>query len=163
VNFEISIVSTSLVSITDDLQHFSQSSWVVTAYLLTYTSFMIILARVSDLVGRKTILILSMFVFTIFSGGCAAAQTMVQLYASKNLSVTLSDAHRIVCRAFQGLGGSGVYSLVMIILFEMVPPAKWPLYSVIVTSLFGLSMVLGPIFGGLINLHSSWIWVFLLK
>lgn len=37
VNFEISIVSTSLVSIVDDLHDFGRSSWVVTVYLLTYT------------------------------------------------------------------------------------------------------------------------------
>ncbi|CAI6237031.1 unnamed protein product [Periconia digitata] len=148
VNFEISIVSTSLVSITNDLQHFSQSSWVVTAYLLTYTSFMIILARLSDVFGRKTMLLFCTAVFTVFSGGCAAAQTMIQL---------------IVCRAFQGIGGSGVYSLVMVVVFEMVPPAKWPTYQVVITLLFGLAMVLGPIFGGLINLHGSWIWVFLLN
>lgn len=79
VNFEISIVSTSLVAITDDLKHFGQSSWVITAYLLTYTSFMIILAKLSDMFSRKIVLLLSVFIFTLFSGGCAAAQTMVQL------------------------------------------------------------------------------------
>lgn len=79
VNFEISIISTSLVSITDDLKHFSQSSWVITAYLLTYTSFIIIIAKFSDVYGRKTMILLSMFLFTVFSGGCAAAQTMTQL------------------------------------------------------------------------------------
>ncbi|PVH96850.1 drug resistance transporter [Periconia macrospinosa] len=150
VNFEISIVSTSLVAITDDLKGFGQSSWVVTAYLLTYTSFMIIIAKLSDVFGRKTLLLTSMVIFTVFSGGCAAAQSMIQL---------------IVCRAFQGVGGSGVYSLVMIIIFEMVPPSRWPFYAILVTALFALAMVLGPIFGGLINLNSNktWIWVFLLN
>ena len=79
VNFEISIVSTSLVAITDDLKHYGQSSWVITAYLLTYTSFMIVYAKLSDVIGRKTAILLATFTFTIFSGGCAAAQTMVQL------------------------------------------------------------------------------------
>jgi MFS family permease len=70
---------------------------------------------------------------------------------------------RIVCRAFQGIGGCGIYSLTIIILFEMVPPAKWPRYLILSTSLFACAMALGPIFGGLINIHSTWIWVFLLK
>ncbi|KAI0883457.1 putative multidrug resistance protein fnx1 [Annulohypoxylon maeteangense] len=148
VNLEISIVSTSLVSITDDLKGFSQSSWVVTAYLLTYTSFMIIVAKLSDLFGRKTMLLLSMFVFTAFSGGCVAAQTMVQL---------------IICRAFQGIGGCGVYSIVMVIIFEMVPPAKYTFHYTILTVLYACSMTLGPIVGGVINDRSSWIWVFLLN
>lgn len=83
VNLEISIVSTSLVSITNDLKHFSQTSWIVTAYLLTYASFMIILAKLSDVLGRKTVLLFSLVVFTVFSGGCAASQTMIQLYAAQ--------------------------------------------------------------------------------
>lgn len=148
VNLEISIVSTSLVSITEDLKGFSQSSWVVTAYLLTYTSFMIIVAKSSDLFGRKTVLLLSMFIFTIFSGSCVAAKTMVQL---------------IICRAFQGIGGCGVYSIVMVIIFEMVPPPKYTLHYTILTVLYAFSMTLGPIVGGVINDRSSWIWVFLLN
>lgn len=81
VNFEFSIVSTSLVAITNDLRHLSQSSWVITAYLLTYTSFMIFLAKLSDVFGRKVLLLFSVAMFTVFSGGCAASQTMLQLYS----------------------------------------------------------------------------------
>lgn len=88
-------MSTSLVSITDDLKHFSQSNWVITAYLLTYTSFMIVLAKLSDVFGRKTMLLFSTFMFTVFSGGCAAAQTMVQLCAFRKFvrrsSLTLAQ------------------------------------------------------------------------
>ncbi|KAI1179865.1 drug resistance transporter [Nemania sp. FL0916] len=148
VNLEISIVSTSLVSITNDLKHFSQASWVVTAYLLSYTSFMVILAKLSDVVGRKSIVLFCLATFTVFSGACAAAQTLVQL---------------IVFRAFQGIGGCGIYALAMVIIVEMVPRHKWPAYLVLVTSLFAIAMVLGPILGGVINLHSRWIWVFLLN
>uniref|UniRef100_A0A8H7NQR2 Major facilitator superfamily (MFS) profile domain-containing protein n=1 Tax=Bionectria ochroleuca TaxID=29856 RepID=A0A8H7NQR2_BIOOC len=148
VNLEISIISTSLVSITNDLKSFSQASWVVTAYLLTYTSFMIIIAKLSDVFSRKSVLVLSLAVFTIFSGACAAAKTMIQL---------------IVCRAFQGIGGCGVYALSIVIVMEMLPTHKWPSYLILITSLFALAMVLGPIFGGLINDNSSWIWVFLLN
>ncbi|KAI0144466.1 drug resistance transporter [Xylariaceae sp. FL1272] len=148
VNLEISIVSTSLVSITDDLKQFSQASWVVTAYLLSYTSFMIILAKASDIFGRKSIILISLILFTVFSGGAAASQTLTQL---------------IIIRALQGIGGCGVYALTMVIIVEMVPSRKWPAYLVLVTSTFAIAMVLGPIFGGLINLYSRWIWVFLLN
>jgi hypothetical protein len=36
-NFEISVMSTSLIAITDDLKEFNKSNWIVTAYLVTYT------------------------------------------------------------------------------------------------------------------------------
>lgn len=38
VNFDVTVIGTALVSITDDLNDFRRSSWIVTAYLLTYTS-----------------------------------------------------------------------------------------------------------------------------
>lgn len=37
VNLEVTIVSTSLVDITNNLQGFDRTSWIVTGYLLTYT------------------------------------------------------------------------------------------------------------------------------
>ncbi|ORY12828.1 putative multidrug resistance protein fnx1 [Clohesyomyces aquaticus] len=148
VNFEISVVSTSLVAITDGLHAFGRSSWIVTGYLLSYTTFIIVLAKLSDIFGRKTMLVTSLALFTIFSGACGAAQTMNQL---------------IVFRSFQGLGASGVYSLVLVVIFEMVPPAKYPLYSVIVTALFAISMFAGPLVGGAINTSTTYRWVFLLN
>ncbi|KAF2248052.1 putative multidrug resistance protein fnx1 [Trematosphaeria pertusa] len=148
VNFEISIVSTSLVSITDDLHAFGRSSWIITAYLLTFTAFMVILAKLSDSIGRKSVLLACLFIFTIFSGACGAAQSMVQL---------------IILRALQGLGGSGVYSVVLIVMFEMVPPQRYPRYSVYVTALFAISLFSGPLVGGAINRSTTWRWIFLLN
>ncbi|KAF2471879.1 putative multidrug resistance protein fnx1 [Lindgomyces ingoldianus] len=153
VNFEISVVSTSLVAITDGLKAFGRSSWIVTGYLIAYTTFMVVLAKLSDSFGRKTVLVTSLALFTIFSGACGAAQTMNQL---------------IVFRAFQGLGASGVFwyygsTLVLVVLFEMLPPEKYPVYSVLVTALFAISMFAGPLVGGVINTNTTYRWVFLLN
>jgi MFS family permease len=97
VNFEVTVVSTSLISITNDIGGFGRSSWVVTAYLFTYTGilnskihgicyyteilegFMVILAKISDIFGRKSLLFSSLLVFTIFSGACGAARTITHL------------------------------------------------------------------------------------
>ena len=95
VTTEVSIVGTSLISITNDLHGFSQMGWVVTGYLITYTSpqilrvipptmliiagVIIIWTKLSDLYGRKQCIIATTFIFVIFSGGCGAAQTMTQL------------------------------------------------------------------------------------
>ena len=61
------------------------------------------------------------------------------------------------------MGGSGIYSMVMVIAPEMVPIEKYAKYMAIVSSVFALASTLGPILGGAINDHSTWRWVFLLK
>ncbi|TVY23362.1 Efflux pump [Lachnellula hyalina] len=148
VQMEATIVSTSVIAITNELRGFSMSSWIFTGFLLTYSGFVIIWAKLSDIYGRKPLLLASLFIFTAFSGGCGAAQTLTQL---------------IVCRCLQGLGASGVYSLVIIIFFEMVPPHAFPKYTAIVTMSITMSTTFGPLIGGAINNHTTWRWVFLLN
>lgn len=70
---------------------------------------------------------------------------------------------RIVCRAFQGIGGSGTYSLSILMVYELVPPPKYPTYTAMSTLVIALAAMLGPVFGGLITARSTWRWVFLLK
>ncbi|KAL9123683.1 MAG: hypothetical protein Q9217_006909 [Psora testacea] len=79
VNIEVSIIGTSLISITNDLNGFSQQGWVVTGYLITYTGMIIIWSKSSDIFGRKPAILATLFIFTVFSGGCGATQTMTQL------------------------------------------------------------------------------------
>lgn len=70
---------------------------------------------------------------------------------------------RTVFRAFQGIGGSGIYAMVTVIQPEMLPPEKWGNYLAATSLVIVLSSVLGPILGGVINDHTTWRWVFLLK
>lgn len=94
------------------------------------------------------------------------AQTMTQLYglalACYRFMSTDIDA-RIVFRAFQGIGGGGIYALTTVMLYELVEPPRYPFYSALMTTMVALSSPLGPIFGGLILQGASWRWVFLLK
>ncbi|KAJ5595531.1 MFS general substrate transporter [Penicillium hispanicum] len=143
---ETTIVSTSLVSITNALNGFLVKDWVVTAYLLTYTGFLTIFAKFSDIFGRKTMLILALSIFSLASLLCGISNSIVEL---------------IIFRAFQGIGASGIYSMVMVIAPGMVPPEKYGKYMAIVSTVFIVASVLGPILGGVINTHSSWRWVFL--
>lgn len=69
----------------------------------------------------------------------------------------------IILRAFQGLGASGIYSMIIVIAPELVPPGKFAKYMAIVSTVFIVASVLGPVLGGVINSHSTWRWVFLLK
>ncbi|KAH8842136.1 hypothetical protein MCOR07_004205 [Pyricularia oryzae] len=144
-SLETTIVSTSLVSIVDQLQGFDKASWIVTAYLATNTGFLIIYSKLSDILGCKMMLLTALVIFTIFSIACGASDSMTSL---------------IIFRALQGMGGSGIYSLSTLMVPLMVPPAKFATYITIVTSIFAISSVLGPIVGGAIADKTSWRWVF---
>ncbi|GFF74437.1 MFS general substrate transporter [Aspergillus lentulus] len=91
-------------------------------------------------------LILALIIFSLSSLLCGVSTSIVEL---------------IVFRAFQGIGASGIYSMVIVIAPDMVPPEKYGKYMGIVSTVFIVASVLGPILGGIINTHSSWRWVFL--
>lgn len=103
---ESTIVSTSLVSITTALNGFLMRDWIVTAYLLTYTGkaipctpgrsiwsgsvcadltspngtgFLTIYAKISDIFGRKTMFVLALAIFTVFSILCGISNNIVEL------------------------------------------------------------------------------------
>ena len=66
-------------------------------------------------------------------------------------------------RAFQGIGGAGNYALSTVILIELVPSHKYAKYTSNVSIVYSLSLLLGPILGGVISERSTWRWIFLLK
>ncbi|KAI0891983.1 putative multidrug resistance protein fnx1 [Annulohypoxylon nitens] len=148
VNFELSVVNTTLVAIVDDIGGFDSVSWVVSAYLLGYVGAIVILSKFSDIFGRKLILLLSIMVFIIFSAACAAAQTMVQL---------------CVFRGFQGLGGGGCWALSTIYVIEMVPPERYAKFLLHVSTANALALLCGPIVGGAIATNTTWRWIFIMN
>ncbi|KAI0401540.1 major facilitator superfamily domain-containing protein [Xylaria palmicola] len=144
-SLDASIVSTSLVTISIDLQNFLDAPWVVLSYLLAYLGLAIGFAKFSDIYGRRDSICAAWLLFAGFSVGCALAKTMTQL---------------IVCRAFQGMGGSGLYSLAQIALFEVGPVHKPSLMGAMVGLTLAVSYVLGPVLGGVISSSATWRWIF---
>lgn len=147
-SLETTIVATTLVTISSSFGNFDLAPWVVVAYLLTYTGFLIAFARLSDFFGRKNAILAALAVFTVFSGICGAAQSMEQL---------------IVFRAFQGMGGSGIYAMTMVVVPEITPLPKLGLVSGVVGGVFAISSIVGPLLGGAIVSRTTWRWVFLLN
>ncbi|KAF2791393.1 major facilitator superfamily MFS-1 [Melanomma pulvis-pyrius CBS 109.77] len=145
---ESSVTSTAVLAITNDLGGYEKSSWLFTAYLLTYSGFPIIWAKLSDIVGRRTCLLTALILFLIFSAACGAAQTMIQL---------------IMFRWVKGVGGSGIYSLGTLVFWELLPPERWATNASIVTGVLALSLVAGPLIGGAITESGKWRWIFLIN
>ncbi|KAL3474075.1 MFS general substrate transporter [Aspergillus californicus] len=139
------IISTAVFDIANSFSSTSQSAWIVTSYLLTYNAFVLLLAKLSDLVGLKPLLLVSNAIFLVFSIACAVAQSIEQL---------------IVFRAFQGIGASGLYCLVFVAILRLISLEKAGLYSGVISSVFALSNLLGPILGGVIVDNTTWRWIF---
>jgi MFS family permease len=91
---DTSIVATSLYAIAAEFNELEAINWVALAYTLTYLSFAVLFARISDVIGRQAAFLIAFAIFIAFSIGCGYAHSLNQL---------------IVCRALQGLGGSGKY------------------------------------------------------
>jgi MFS family permease len=123
------------------------ATWIPELIFVSIGTSMI-LAKISDIIGRKLVLLICLGSFTLFSALCGAAQTMDQL---------------IMFRWCQGIGGGGVFALVQLMFLELVPRRKLPAYMSMVTSALALSLVIGPLLGGGITQHGSWRWIFLLN
>ncbi|KYK60648.1 Major facilitator superfamily domain, general substrate transporter [Drechmeria coniospora] len=144
-SLDTSIVSTSLVTISHELNDFVNAPWIVLAYLLTYMGFAICIAKLSDIYGRRNMLVLSWIIFMGFSMGCASSKDMTAL---------------ILCRAFQGIGASGLYSLTQIGLLEVGPVHRPSLIGAMIGATLAIAFVLGPLLGGIIAQLSDWRWLF---
>ncbi|KAH7037420.1 major facilitator superfamily domain-containing protein, partial [Microdochium trichocladiopsis] len=101
---DVSIVYTSLLTISLDLRDFVKTPWVALSYFLTFVSLATPFAKASDIWGHRRTLLWAWALFTIGSLGSGFATSIDQL---------------IFFRAVQGCGGSGLYSLVQIGLFDI--------------------------------------------
>lgn len=142
------IVATALPAIIEDLNGLTLLSWVSTSYLLASTAMVPIYGKLSDLYGRKIILLWGITVFLFGSVLCGFATTMIQL---------------IMYRVVQGIGAAALTSTAFAIPADLFVPAERARYQGLFGSVFGLSSVLGPWLGGLLTERYSWHWVFLVN
>jgi MFS family permease len=74
-----------------------------------------------------------------------------------------SKTYRIIFRAFQGIGGAGIFAMTPTIIAEMVPSNKFAKYNALASSTIGISFLMGPLVGGVISDRLSWRWIFFIK
>ena len=139
------IVGTAMPHIIADLQGFNLIAWVTTAYLLTSTVPIPIYGKLSDLFGRKRIILFGIVVFLIGSALSGAAQTMGQL---------------IAFRAFQGLGAAALQPIAIAIIGDLFAPRERGKWQGVSGSIYALAAIIGPLAGGWITDHATWRWVF---
>ena len=142
---DTTIVATALPSISRDLGGSGSIAWIVSSYLLGQVATMSLYGRISDVYGRKRVLLFAIGLFMVASMACGAAQTMPQL---------------VIARLIQGMGAGGLGVLGMAITGDLVSPrqlGRWLGYQ---GAIFAVSAVIGPLVGGLFVDHLTWRWAF---
>src|SRR6201999_2272745 len=125
-------------------------AWVTTAYLLSSTVMVPIYGKLSDLYGRKVILLTGIGLFTLGSVLCGAAGEFGRLPILGGGMVQL-----IVFRAVQGLGGGALFTSAFAIIADIFPPRERGKFGGLLGSGFGLDSAVGPLLGGYFTDHGT--------
>src|SRR2546425_3746733 len=139
------MVATALPTIAASLGDVDNMSWTVTANLLCATAATPLYGKLSDIHGRRMMMLIAIGIYAAGSLACALAPTMLIL---------------ILSRALQGLGGGGLMPLVQTIIGDVASPRDRPRYQAYTSSTFIVSTVGGPLLGGFIAEHLHWSWIF---
>ncbi|KAI5202499.1 hypothetical protein AUEXF2481DRAFT_8843 [Aureobasidium subglaciale EXF-2481] len=140
------IIVSSYGKIGSELKALNNVSWIATAYFLTLTSFQPLYGKMSDIFGRKSCLLFAYAIFGIGCLFCGLAQNMNQLIAA---------------RAFAGIGGGGMTTVVSILMSDAVPlreRGKWQGY---VNIIYATGAGTGAPLGGILADSIGWRWAFL--
>lgn len=141
-------VNTAIATMVADLGGLSSYAWVGTAYLLTSTISNALFGKLSDLYGRKRMFQVAIITFIIGSVGSGIAQSMSFL---------------VMSRGIQGIGGGGLMSMAFVIIADTVPPRERGRYVGLITSVFAVGSVVGPLVGGFFVEQLSWRWIFFIN
>lgn len=148
------VVGTAMRTIADELGGLSLQAWVTTAFLIASTVSTPIYGKLSDVLGRRPLMLGAIVIFALGSLLSTFSQDMIQLAAF---------------RAVQGLGAGGLMSLPLAILADMFAPKERARYQGLFMAAFGVASVAGPLIGGLfagmdeLLWISGWRWVFLIN
>jgi len=139
------IVATALPTIGQHFGDVENLAWVVTAYLLTGTAVTPLYGKLSDIYGRRRLMLVGIAIFVVGSVACALAPNMLAL---------------ILARALQGLGGGGLIALAQTIIADIVTPRERGRYQGYISAVFATSSVGGPVLGGFLTEHIDWSLIF---
>ncbi|KAF2148746.1 MFS general substrate transporter [Myriangium duriaei CBS 260.36] len=140
------IIVSSYGKIGSELHALSSTSWIATAYFLTLTSFQPLYGKLSDIFGRKSCLLFAYLVFGIGCVACGMARNIEELIAA---------------RAFAGIGGGGMTTVVSILLSDTVTlreRGKWQGY---INIIYASGASTGAPLGGILADYVGWRWAFL--
>src|SRR3954453_13869282 len=139
------IVATALATIGRAYGDGAHLAWIVTAYLLAATAVTPLYGKLSDIYGRRPVLLAGIAIFVAGAVACALAPTMPALIAA---------------RALQGIGGGGLIALSQTIVGDAVSPRERGRYQGYFGAVFAIASIAGPVLGGVFAEHLHWSFIF---
>ena len=119
--------------------------WVIIAYLIVIGSLLLILGRISDLVGQKFLWAAGLTVFTLSSILCGLAPSLMSL---------------VSFRALQGVGGGMLMAISPAMITRAFPGSERGRAMGILGLIVAAGTSAGPTVGGIITQAFSWRWIF---
>lgn len=141
----LTVVGTALPRIIAEFEGFDLYAWAFTGFTLASTVSTPVYGRLSDVVGRKRVLMAGVVLFSLASVAAGFSTTMLQL---------------VGLRVLQGLGGGALMSMSFAVIADVFPARDRAKYQALSGIVWGASSVVGPVIGGLITDLAGWRWVF---
>ncbi|CAG8380655.1 unnamed protein product [Penicillium salamii] len=126
----------------------TEAFWTGTSFTLCSAVFQPVFSSFSDLFGRKPLILVAIFWFLI--GAIVAG-------------VANDYTHMLIGRSLQGVGGGGIITLTSIVIADVVPLAHRAKYFGMLSAIWSLGTVTGPVIGGCFAEKSTWRWIFYLN
>ncbi len=139
------IIGTLMPTVISSIGGLSLYPWAPTAFNLASTVATPIYGKLSDIYGHKRFILLAIAIFAIGSVLCGMAQTMLQL---------------VIFRAVQGIGAGGLLTMSFIMFGVLFPPETRGKMQGLLSSVWGVASVVGPVAGAFFIEALSWRWAF---
>ncbi|TGJ81690.1 hypothetical protein E0Z10_g7078 [Xylaria hypoxylon] len=145
---ENTAVTVALPVIVSDLNLGDNYIWFTNAFFIASAAIQPLVGQLSNIFGRRWIMLTNVAIFTLGSGICGGANNAATMIAG---------------RTIQGLGSGGITLLGDIIMSDLVPLRLRGNYLGAILSVFGIALTLGPFIGGSIVATTTWRWIFYLN